>query len=132
MLGLPPVPRERDDDLLHRRDASFAAVQEHYYPGPPRIERGWQHHLAGRHELIGAVHGSGLHLGVEFVRDRGTLEPATEETVAICNRMLGLGVIIQPTSDRMCVLKIKPPLCLDTDGADFFADSLDRVLAEGW
>jgi len=52
--------------------------------------------------------------------------------VAICNRMLGLGVIIQPTSDRMCVLKIKPPLCLDTDGADFFADSLDRVLAEGW
>jgi 4-aminobutyrate aminotransferase-like enzyme len=67
-----------------------------------------------------------------FVRDRGTLEPATEETVAICNRMLGLGVIIQPTSNRMCVLKIKPPLCLDTDGADFFADSLDRVLAEGW
>ncbi len=38
----------------------------------------------------------------------------------------------QPTSDRMCVLKIKPPLCLDTDGADFFADALDRVLAEGW
>jgi hypothetical protein len=32
----------------------------------------------------------------------------------------------------MCVLKIKPPLCLDTDGADFFADALDRVLAEGW
>jgi 4-aminobutyrate aminotransferase-like enzyme/Ser/Thr protein kinase RdoA (MazF antagonist) len=88
--------------------------------------------LAGRHELIGAVHGSGLYLGVEFVRDRGTLEPATEETMAICNRMLELGVIIQPTSDRMCVLKIKPPLCLDTDGADFFAGTLDRVLAEGW
>ena len=88
--------------------------------------------LAGRHELTGAVHGSGLYLGVEFVRDRGTLEPATEETVAICNRMLGLGVIIQPTSDRMCVLKIKPPLCLDTDSADFFADTLDRVLTQGW
>jgi 4-aminobutyrate aminotransferase-like enzyme len=82
--------------------------------------------------LIGAVHGSGLYLGVEFVRDRGTLEPATEETMAICDRMLELGVIIQPTSDRMCVLKIKPPLCLDVAGADFFADALDRVLAEGW
>ena len=31
LLGLPPVSRERDDDLLHRRDTSFAAVQEHYY-----------------------------------------------------------------------------------------------------
>jgi 4-aminobutyrate aminotransferase-like enzyme/Ser/Thr protein kinase RdoA (MazF antagonist) len=88
--------------------------------------------LAGRHELIGAVHGSGLYLGVEFVRDRVTLEPATEETMAICDRMLELGVVIQPTSDRMCVLKIKPPLCLDTAGADFFADTLDRVLREGW
>lgn len=88
--------------------------------------------LAVRHSLIGAVHGSGLYLGVEFVRDRETLEPATEETAAICDRMLELGVIIQPTSDRMCVLKIKPPLCLDVAGADFFADALDRVLAEGF
>jgi len=88
--------------------------------------------LAGRHALIGAVHGAGLYLGVEFVRDRGTLEPAAEETMAICDRLLELGVIMQPTSDRMCVLKIKPPLCLDVAGADFFADALDRVLTEGW
>jgi len=88
--------------------------------------------LAGRHALIGAVHGAGLYLGVEFVRDRGTLEPAAEETMAICDRLLELGVIMQPTSDRMCVLKIKPPLCLDIAGADFFADALDRVLTEGW
>jgi 4-aminobutyrate aminotransferase-like enzyme len=88
--------------------------------------------LAGRHALIGAVHGAGLYLGVEFVRDRDTLEPAAEETMAICDRLLELGVIMQPTSDRMCVLKIKPPLCLDVAGADFFADALDRVLTEGW
>jgi 4-aminobutyrate aminotransferase-like enzyme len=88
--------------------------------------------LASRHELIGTVHGSGLYLGVEFVRDRATLEPATEETKAICDRMLDLGVIIQPTGDRMCVLKIKPPLCLDLAGADFFTDALDQVLTEGW
>jgi hypothetical protein len=31
LLGPPPVSRKRDDDLLHRRDTSFAAVQEHYY-----------------------------------------------------------------------------------------------------
>ncbi|MEV5721531.1 aminotransferase [Amycolatopsis mediterranei] len=88
--------------------------------------------LGRRHEIIGAVHGSGLYLGVELVRDRTTLEPAPSETAAICDRMLDLGVVIQPTSDRMNVLKVKPPLCLDEPAADFFADTLDRVLSEGW
>ena len=60
--------------------------------------------------IIGAVHGIGLYVGVELVRDRTTLEPATAETAAICERLRELGVIMQPTSDRLCVLKIKPPL----------------------
>ncbi|WP_105969210.1 aminotransferase [Streptomyces geranii] len=88
--------------------------------------------LADRHPLIGAVHGSGLYLGVEFVRDRTTLEPATEETAAICERLRELGVIMQPTSDRQCVLKIKPPLCLTRDSADDFVEALDDVLTYGW
>jgi 4-aminobutyrate aminotransferase-like enzyme/Ser/Thr protein kinase RdoA (MazF antagonist) len=88
--------------------------------------------LAERHDLIGAVHGAGLYLGVEFVRDRKTLEPATEETVAICNRLLELGVIMQPTGDHQNVLKIKPPLCLDAAAADFFVAMLDEVLTTGW
>ncbi|MFE2316464.1 aminotransferase [Streptomyces sp. NPDC059441] len=88
--------------------------------------------LAERHPLIGAVHGSGLYLGVEFVRDRESLEPATEETAAICDRLREIGVIVQPTSDRQCVLKIKPPLCLTRRSADVFADALDDVLTHGW
>ena len=48
LLGLPGAARrvEARTDLLERRAASFAAVQEHYYRDPPRIERGWRHHLA--------------------------------------------------------------------------------------
>ena len=61
--------------------------------------------LAARHRLIGAVHGLGLYLGVEFVRDRDTLEPATDETRAICDRLLELGVIMQPTGDHQNVLE---------------------------
>jgi 4-aminobutyrate aminotransferase-like enzyme len=33
------------DELLTRRDAVVARVQEHYHEHPPRIERGWRHHL---------------------------------------------------------------------------------------
>jgi 4-aminobutyrate aminotransferase-like enzyme/Ser/Thr protein kinase RdoA (MazF antagonist) len=88
--------------------------------------------LAERHPLVGAVHGSGLYLGVEFVRDRATREPATEETAAVCRRMLDLGVVIQPTGDRLNVLKLKPPMCLTRESADFFADTLDRVLTRGF
>jgi 4-aminobutyrate aminotransferase-like enzyme len=39
---------------------------------------------------------------------------------------------MQPTGDHLNVLKIKPPLCLDREGADFFVDALARVLTEGW
>jgi 4-aminobutyrate aminotransferase-like enzyme len=88
--------------------------------------------LGHRHEIVGAVHGDGLYVGVELVRSRVSLEPAARETEAICDRMLDLGVVIQPTSDRMNVLKVKPPLCLDRSAADFFVDTLDRVLSEGW
>ncbi|WP_430647492.1 aminotransferase [Agromyces sp. GXS1127] len=88
--------------------------------------------LAQRHPLIGIVHGLGLYLGVEFVRDRATLEPATEETAAICDRLLELGVIMQPTGDHQNVLKVKPPLVVTRESADFFVSMLDRVLAEGW
>lgn len=88
--------------------------------------------LADKHPIIGTVHGFGLYLGVELVRDTATLEPAPEETSAICDRMLDLGVIIQPTGDHGNILKTKPPLCIDMEAADFYVDTLDRVLTEGW
>ena len=88
--------------------------------------------IVDRYPLAGAVHGMGLYLGLEFVRDRETLEPAMQETAAICERLLSLGVIMQPTGDHLNVLKIKPPLCLSQESADFFADMLEKVLAEGW
>ncbi len=88
--------------------------------------------LCQRHPIAGAVHGMGLYLGLEFVRDRETLAPATEETAAICDRLLDLGILMQPTGDHLNVLKIKPPLCLGVETADYFADMLDRVLSDGW
>jgi 4-aminobutyrate aminotransferase-like enzyme len=118
--GLAVLDALRDEGL----QANAAAVGDHL---AGRVAA-----LAERHPLIGAMHGQGLYAGIELVRDRETLEPATEETFAICERLRELGVIVQPTSDRMNVLKVKPPLCISRESGDFFLDQLERVLVEGW
>ncbi|MDE3130306.1 MAG: aminotransferase class III-fold pyridoxal phosphate-dependent enzyme, partial [Acidobacteriota bacterium] len=120
MVGLAVLDALRDEGL--QRNAR--EVGAHLRRGLEGLQR--------RHALIGAVHGAGLYLGVEFVRDRATLEPATAETAAICDRLLELGVIMQPTGDHQNVLKIKPPLCVDARAADFFVAMLDEVLSTGW
>ncbi|MEZ5190355.1 MAG: aminotransferase [Schumannella sp.] len=83
--------------------------------------------LVSRHGLIGAVHGRGLYLGVELVRPTG--EPATAETAAVCEALLEEGVVMQPTGDHKNVLKIKPPLLLAPESAEYFVAALDRVLS---
>ncbi|MDY7557612.1 aminotransferase class III-fold pyridoxal phosphate-dependent enzyme [Cryobacterium sp. 10C3] len=85
--------------------------------------------LQGRHDIIGAVHGLGLYLGVELVRDLDTLEPASVEASEICEELLREGCIVQPTGDYKNVLKIKPPLNITTESVDFFVEALDRVLS---
>ena len=88
--------------------------------------------LAAEYPIIGTVHGLGLYRGIELVRDRESLEPATEEALAICEGMRQLGVIVQPTSDYENVLKINPPLCIDREAADVFVDALEITLNRGW
>jgi 4-aminobutyrate aminotransferase-like enzyme len=90
------------------------------------------HELVARHELAGAVHGMGLYLGLDLVRDRETREPAREETYAICERLRERGAIVQPTGDGMNVLKLKPPLVFERRDADWLLETLDGVLTRGW
>ncbi|MBN3861072.1 aminotransferase [Pseudomonas frederiksbergensis] len=87
--------------------------------------------LIDQHPLVGAVHGSGFYLGVELVRNRETLEPATEETTALCDRLRELGIFMQPTGDYLNILKIKPPMVTSRQSVDFFVDMLSKVLDEG-
>ncbi|MFJ4163942.1 aminotransferase [Microbacterium sp. NPDC089698] len=108
----------RDEGLI----ANAAYVGEHLQR---RLEE-----LGERHALIGAVHGAGLYLGVELVRDRMTQEPAAAETAWLCERLLALGVVMQATSERQNVLKVKPPLVLTIEEAEGFVQALDQALRE--
>ena len=86
--------------------------------------------LAGRHRLIGDVRGLGLFLGIELVRDRETLEPASEEATVVVEKMKDRAVLLSSEGPFHNVLKIKPPMVWTTRHADVFVEALDQVLAE--
>jgi len=86
--------------------------------------------LAERHRLIGDVRGAGLFIGVELVRSRSNLDPATEEAAAIVNRMRELGVLVGVEGPNANVLKIRPPLVFDENHAQQLTDTLDQALRE--
>jgi alanine-glyoxylate transaminase/(R)-3-amino-2-methylpropionate-pyruvate transaminase len=78
--------------------------------------------------LIGEVRGIGLMLGVELVRDRESKEPATTETAEILELSKAQGLLLGKGGLFGNVLRIKPPMCLTIDDADFLADCLDEVI----
>lgn len=120
ITGITVLDVIRDEELQHNAavigDRLIAKAEE----------------LRARYPIIGAVHGMGLYLGIELVRDQETLEPATAECFAVCERLRELGVIVQPTGERANVLKMKPPMCLTEASADFYVEMLETVLRDGW
>lgn len=81
-----------------------------------------------QHRLVGDVRGLGLMLGVELVSDRATRAPATEETLDVLEAAREMGVLLGKGGLDGNVLRIKPPLCITADDADFAIDVLDRAL----
>jgi len=75
---------------------------------------------------IGDIRGSGLFIGVEWVRGQ---EPATIETSVLVSRLKDeyriLATIDGPFDN---VLVIKPPMCFGIDEADILVNSIDQVL----
>jgi 4-aminobutyrate aminotransferase-like enzyme len=86
--------------------------------------------LVSRSALVGDVRGSGLFLGVELVRDRETLEPASHEASAVVNQMRDEGVLIGTDGPYHNVLKIRPPMPFNSSDAEVLASTLERVISE--
>jgi alanine-glyoxylate transaminase/(R)-3-amino-2-methylpropionate-pyruvate transaminase len=84
--------------------------------------------LAERQPLIGEVRGMGLMLGVELVRDRTSKQPATEETANVLELAKDRGLLIGKGGLYGNVLRIKPPMCITKDDADYLVDCLAEVL----
>jgi 4-aminobutyrate aminotransferase-like enzyme/Ser/Thr protein kinase RdoA (MazF antagonist) len=86
--------------------------------------------LAGRYEIVGDARGSGMFLGAELVRDRETLEPATEEASFIANRFREHGILLGTDGPFHNVIKIRPPMPFSETDADLLITVMDELLAE--
>jgi alanine-glyoxylate transaminase/(R)-3-amino-2-methylpropionate-pyruvate transaminase len=85
--------------------------------------------LQEHHSIVGEVRGMGLMLGLELVTDRSTRAPATTQTLDVLEAAREMGLLLGKGGLDGNVLRIKPPMCITADDADFALDVLDRVLA---
>jgi alanine-glyoxylate transaminase/(R)-3-amino-2-methylpropionate-pyruvate transaminase len=103
-------------------------LQENARKVGSRLLRGLRR-LQERHPLVGEARGLGLMLGLELVSDRTTRAPATRQTLAVLEAAREMGVLVGKGGLDGNVLRIKPPLCITAEDADFALDVLDRAIA---
>ena len=84
--------------------------------------------LKRSHPIVGDVRGMGLMLGMELVSDRATRAPAKAEAADVLEACRELGVLVGKGGLDGNVLRIKPPMCITAEDADFAIDVLDRAL----
>ena len=84
--------------------------------------------LAAQHECIGDVRGAGLFLAVELVTDRAAKTPATDLAAAVVNGLRERGVLTGSIGPAGNILKLRSPLVLSKDDADYFLGILGEVL----
>ena len=85
--------------------------------------------LMENHKLVGDVRGMGLMLGMELVRDRSTKEPAKAETMEVLEQAREMGMLVGKGGIDGNVLRIKPPMCITAEDADFAVEVLHTALS---
>jgi 4-aminobutyrate aminotransferase len=84
--------------------------------------------LKEKHPCIGDVRGRGLMVGVEFVKDRATREPAGELVHDLVQRAFRQGLLLLGAGKS--TLRLAPPLVVDQNDVDTAMDMIDACLAE--
>ena len=83
--------------------------------------------LKEQYQIIGDIRGSGLFLGIEMIEDLKSLSPAISKTEIIVEEMKNRGVLIGNAKNT---LKIKPPMVFTIENAEFFIQTLEKVLID--
>ena len=84
--------------------------------------------MAAKHPLIGDIRGRGLLLGIELLRNRGTLERAMNEAEQVMYEALSRGLNFKVTMGN--ILTLTPALTLTDAEMDRALDILDESIGE--
>ncbi|MDE2292855.1 MAG: acetyl ornithine aminotransferase family protein [Elusimicrobia bacterium] len=83
--------------------------------------------LQEKHAVIGDVRGAGLFIGVEFVKDRSTKEPAATLVHDLVQQAFRKGLLLLPCGES--VIRLAPPLVVDEYDVDAGLAILDETLS---
>lgn len=83
-----------------------------------------------KHPLIGDIRGCGLFVGVELIRDKHKLTPATAEAQEVIYRLKEQHILLSADGPHRNVLKFKPPMCFNKEDVDFVVEKIDHILTE--
>ena len=81
-----------------------------------------------RHEIVGAVRGLGLLMGMELVKDRQTKEPAVDEAEQVMYAALAKGLNFKVTMGN--IITLTPPLTITKEEIDRAMDILGECLED--
>ncbi len=85
--------------------------------------------LQQKYPVIGEVRGTGMMIGVEFVKDPETREPNVALVSAVVENAIRMGLmLIKPIGFHGNVLRLSPPLCLTTAQAVMGLEILESAL----
>jgi 4-aminobutyrate aminotransferase-like enzyme len=106
-------------DVMEREDLVVRAAEIGAYFAERLRE------LQERHPILGWIDARGLFIGLEFVRDRATKEPAVEEATWILDHCVREGLLFEKGGYLYNRFQLIPPLTIDRDEIDRAVDILD-------
>ena len=84
--------------------------------------------LKAKYPVIGDVRGMGLLLGIEFVKDRATKEPAKEACAQVVENARELGLLLGKGGLWGQTIRFAPPMNITAADADFLLAVLDEAI----
>ncbi|OHB81683.1 MAG: hypothetical protein A2W31_10320 [Planctomycetes bacterium RBG_16_64_10] len=85
--------------------------------------------IAARCPYLGDVRGQGMVMGLEFVHDKGSKQPAPELIKPLINHCAEEGLLVGAVGIDGNVIRVAPPLVLTEQEADESLAALERALA---